>query len=57
MVEGCGVLDCGAVGEGIPISPLFDGLDIDFIGSVLFDPLFLSTPISGGFPFLGRSKL
>lgn len=57
VVEGGGVLACGAVGEGLPISPLFDGFDLDFIGSALFDPLFLSTPISRGFPLLGRSKL
>jgi hypothetical protein len=52
-----GQLQSVAVGEGLPISPLFDCFDLDFIGSVLFDPLFLSTPISRGFPLLGRSKL
>ena len=57
VVENCGVLVCGAVGEGLPIWPLFYSFDLDFIGSVRFDPLFLSTPISMGFPLLGRRKL
>jgi len=57
VVERGGVLACGVVDEGLPISPFFDGFDLDFIGSVPFNPLFLSTPISRGFPLLGRSKL
>ena len=51
MVEGGGVLACGAVGEGLPISPLFDGFDLDFIDSVLLILCFFPLPFQGVFRF------
>ena len=51
MVEDGDVSAYEAVGEGLPISPLFDGFDLDFIDSVLLILCFFPLPFQGVFRF------